>query len=261
MARGELLDRWRDFFVAGRSAPCRMAHYPEFTEMISQADFSTLGFTYLFGVLWGIGGLTYGLGVRYLGVSLGSSIILGLCMVFGSLVPAIYYDFSPTAGKDTFSMMAGALWGKIVLAGLLVCVLGIILCGLAGTRKEKELKVSGTDPHGGNNAVEYKFGLGLLVSIVSGLLSACFNFGLEAGQGLSQFANDVWKSANPGEGEFLFRNNVVYVVLLWGGLTTNFVWCMILNVKNKSSSFSMVWVKAGWVMAPAPGYCICRSLF
>jgi L-rhamnose-H+ transport protein len=207
---------------------------PEFTEMISQADFSTLGFTYLFGVLWGIGGLTYGLGVRYLGVSLGSSIILGLCMVFGSLVPAIYYDFSPTAGKDTFSMMAGALWGKIVLAGLLVCILGIILCGIAGTRKEKELKVSGTDPHGTNNAVEYKFGLGLLVSIVSGLLSACFNFGLESGQGLSQFANDAWKSANPGEGEFLFRNNVVYVVLLWGGLTTNFVWCMILNVKNKS---------------------------
>jgi L-rhamnose-H+ transport protein len=51
---------------------------------------------------------------------------------------------------------------------------------------------------------------------------------------MSHLANEAWKSANPGEGEFLFRNNVIYVVLLWGGLTTNFIWCMILNAKNKS---------------------------
>ncbi|HLG39241.1 MAG TPA: L-rhamnose/proton symporter RhaT, partial [Chitinophagaceae bacterium] len=64
--------------------------------------------------------------------------------------------------------------------------------------------------------------------------SACFNFGLEAGKPMSDAANDLWKTANPGEGEFLFRNNVIYVVLLWGGLTTNFIWCMILNARNKS---------------------------
>jgi L-rhamnose-H+ transport protein len=207
---------------------------PEFTAFIRQADLSTLGFTFLFGVLWGIGGLTYGLGVRYLGVSLGSSIILGLCMVFGSLIPAIYYDFSPMPAKDTFSMLTGSGWGRTVLTGLIVCVLGIIICGIAGTRKEKELKSTGSDPHGALSKTEYKFGLGLFVSIISGLLSACFNFGLEAGQSMSHLANEVWKTANPGEGEFLFRNNVIYVVLLWGGLTTNFIWCMILNAKNKS---------------------------
>ncbi|WP_462220848.1 L-rhamnose/proton symporter RhaT, partial [Ferruginibacter sp.] len=47
-------------------------------------------------------------------------------------------------------------------------------------------------------------------------------------------ANDIWKNANPGQGEFLFRNNVIFVVILWGGLTTNFIWCMILNARNKS---------------------------
>ncbi|HET6723314.1 MAG TPA: L-rhamnose/proton symporter RhaT [Chitinophagaceae bacterium] len=207
---------------------------PGFTEIIKGTSFSTLGFTYMFGVLWGIGGLTYGLGVRYLGVSLGSSIILGLCMVFGSLIPSIYYNFSPVEGKDTFNEMITSNWGLTVLAGLLVCVLGIIICGKAGMMKEKQINAAGTDPHGMVVKAEYKFGLGMFVSIVSGVLSACFNFGLEAGQALGQVANDAWKAANPGEGEFLYRNNVIYVVLLWGGLTTNFIWCMILNARNKT---------------------------
>src|ERR1700716_2599650 len=88
---------------------------PHFTDIISQTDGHTLLYTYIFGLLWGIGGLTYGLGVRYLGVSLGSSIILGLCMVFGSLIPSVYYDFFPKTGKDTFSMLTGSAWGLTVL--------------------------------------------------------------------------------------------------------------------------------------------------
>src|SRR6187397_1501110 len=100
---------------------------PGFAAIISQTNTTTLALTYLFGVLWGIGGLTYGLGVRYLGVSLGSTIILGLCMVFGSLIPAIYYDFFPKQGKDTFSIMASNDWGLIVFAGLVLCVIAIII--------------------------------------------------------------------------------------------------------------------------------------
>src|SRR5689334_12718877 len=89
---------------------------PGFGDIIRGSEFSTLCITFLFGLLWGIGGCTYGLGVRYLGVSLGSSIILGLCMVFGALIPSIYYDFSPVAGKDTFSQMISSSWGLTVLA-------------------------------------------------------------------------------------------------------------------------------------------------
>lgn len=201
---------------------------PNFTEIIAEADGGTLGLAYLFGVLWGIGGLTYGLGVRYLGVSLGSSIILGLCMVFGALIPSIYYQLNPSEGKDTIGMLTGTSWGLTVLAGLAVCIIGIILCGKAGTRKEKEI------PQGEGTSAEYKFGLGLTVAIVSGILSACFNFGLEAGKPLAEVANNIWKAAHPGEGEFLYQNNVTYVVVLWGGLTTNFIWCLMLNARNKT---------------------------
>lgn len=207
---------------------------PNFSEIISQAGGAVIGYTFLFGILWGIGGLTYGLGVRYLGVSLGSSIILGLCMVFGSLIPSIYYDLFPAEGKDTFSTLVGTSWGLTVLLGLAVCVAGIVICGKAGTRKEKEMAKGGTDPHGVAVKTEYKFGLGLAVSIISGVLSACFNFGLEAGKPMAEVANNLWKAANPNQGEFLYQNNVTYVVVLWGGLTTNFIWCMILNARNKT---------------------------
>ena len=244
---------------------------PHFWSIISQTDGATLFYTYLFGLLWGVGGLTYGLGVRYLGVSLGSSIILGLCMVFGSLIPTIYYQLVPTAGKESFSDYTGSTWGLTVLAGLAVCVLGIIICGRAGTMKERELKSqksfsengngdgksvkyrkpvletaggaqverittedvsivqdASTSAHGGPvGATEFKFGLGLFVAIVSGVLSACFNFGIEAGKPMAAKALEA--GSNP-----LYQNNVIFVVILWGGLTTNLIWCIILNARNKT---------------------------
>src|SRR3954471_9048031 len=113
---------------------------PNFSQIISNTGATTIFYTYLFGLLWGIGGLTYGLGVRYLGVSLGSSIILGLCMVFGALIPSAYYEFFPSEGKDTMSSITGSSWGLTVLAGLLVCIIGIIICGRAGVLKEKQFR-------------------------------------------------------------------------------------------------------------------------
>jgi L-rhamnose-H+ transport protein len=203
---------------------------PNFADIIKNTPGSVLGITYLMGLLWGIGGLTYGLGVRYLGVSLGSSIILGLCSVFGALIPAIYYYFNPAPAKDTIADLFGNTWGLYVLSGLLVCIIGIIICGKAGIMKDKSLAGAATDASGG----EFKVGIGLIVAIISGVLSACFSFGIEAGNSMGVVANDAWKMANPGMGEFLFRNNVIFVVILWGGLTTNLIWCLILNARNKS---------------------------
>lgn len=203
---------------------------PNFGDIIRQSSPSTFGYTYLYGVLWGIGGLTYGLGVRYLGVSLGSSIMLGLSMVIGSMIPAVYYEFFPTEGKEGIALFFSTRWGLLTILGLLICVIGIYLCGLAGVRKEKDL--GGHSDASGNK--EFNLTLGLAVAMVSGMLSACFNFGLEAGKPMAIVANDLWKDLHPNQGEFLFQNNVTYVVILWGGLTTNFIWCLILNLRNKS---------------------------
>ncbi|WP_316837758.1 L-rhamnose/proton symporter RhaT [Pedobacter nutrimenti] len=204
---------------------------PGFMDIIVQTNGKILLLTYFFGLLWGIGGLTYGLGVRYLGISLGSTIILGLCSVFGALVPSLYYDFNPTPGKNSLSDMASSPWGQMVLTGLVICVIGIVVCGLAGSMKEKDLVASGK---GDPSNKDYKIGIGLIVSIISGILSACFAFGIDAGKDMAGHANEAWKALNPGQGEFLFQNNVTYVVILWGGLTTNLFWCMVLNKRNKT---------------------------
>lgn len=228
---------WESFWIVGGlfswliAPPIAAAlTIPNFTSIISNAPSSVLISTFIMGLLWGIGGLTYGLGVRYLGVSLGSSIILGLCAVFGAIIPSIYYQFNHTAGKDTFSDLIGTSWGQWVLLGLLMCVIGIVICAKAGSMKDKDLGGSDVDASGS----EFKLVQGLLLAIVSGVLSACFSFGIEAGSSMGAAANDIWKAANPNQGEFLFKNNVIFVVILWGGLLTNFVWCMILNTRNKT---------------------------
>jgi len=228
---------WESFWIVGGLfswliVPPLAAYLtiPGFMDIISGASSQILGTTFLMGLLWGIGGLTYGLGVRYLGVSLGSSIILGLCSFFGALVPSVYYYFYPKAGKDTIADLFGTSWGQLVMLGLLLCIVGIVICGKAGSMKDKDLGGKDVDASGS----EYKIKLGLIVAVISGILSACFSFGIEAGASMGEVANNVWKTANPGQGEFLFKNNVIFVVILWGGLTTNFVWCMILNARNKS---------------------------
>ncbi|MBE9583779.1 L-rhamnose/proton symporter RhaT [Mucilaginibacter sp. JRF] len=206
---------------------------PNYSQIIAQTNGQILFLTYFFGLLWGIGGLTYGLGVRYLGVSLGSTIILGLCAVFGSIIPSLYYNIFPEEDKTSITEMINTHWGQMVLLGILICVLGIIICGRAGTLKERDLNAKGQVDSGNK---EYRFGLGILVAIVSGVLSACFNFGIEAGKSMADVANAAWQLQHPGEGNFLFSNNVTYIVILWGGLTTNFIWCMILNTRNKTFS-------------------------
>ncbi len=203
---------------------------PGFVGIIKSSPGSVIGTTYVMGLLWGIGGLTYGLGVRYLGIALGSSVILGLCSFFGALIPSVYYYFNPTEGKDSIADLFSNKWGIFVMAGLAVCIIGIIISGKAGSLKDKDLGEVEKNASGS----EFKITKGLILAVISGVLSACFSFGIEAGNSMGMVANETWKDAHPGESEFLFRNNVIFVVILWGGLTTNFIWCMILNARNKS---------------------------
>lgn len=195
---------------------------PDFMQIIQQANSSTLFWTYAFGVLWGIGGLTFGLAMRYLGMSLGMSIALSLCSIFGALVPPIYREFSGMEGV-TFSQIAGSTGGRLVLLGIVVCIFGIYLCGKAGMMKENEL----SDEQKKESIKEFNLVKGLIVATISGLLSACFNFGIEAGKLMANEA--IVKGCDP-----LFQNNVIFIVVLWGGFTTNFIWCMYLNYTNKS---------------------------
>lgn len=196
---------------------------PDFLAIIGDTDSSTLFWTYFMGILWGIGGLTFGLAMRYLGMSLGMSVALGYTSAFGSLIPPIYRDLFTFETTNTFSAMLHSASGGMVLTGVAVCLIGIAICGWAGVLKEREL----SDDQKKESIKEFNLRKGLIVATISGILSACFNFGIEAGKPMAYAA--IQHGANP-----LFQNNVIFVVLLWGGLTTNLFWCLLLNMRNKT---------------------------
>src|SRR4051812_4966082 len=171
---------------------------PHFPEIIAAASPAIKAFTFSMGLIWGIGGLTYGLGVRYLGMSLGNSIILGFCSAFGALVPSVYYDLYPTEGKISFTDMLSNPGGRLVLAGVLVCLIGIAISGKAGILKEKDFATGHEDKDKDFSLVK-----GLIIAVISGILSSFFNYGIEAGKPMAETA--VNYGCNP-----LFQNNVTY---------------------------------------------------
>lgn len=165
-----------------------------------------------YGMLWGIGGLTFGLSMRYLGVALGQSIALGTCAGFGTLLPAVF------GGTDLF---AGE--GLILLLGVCITLAGIAVIGYAGSlraqRMSEEEKLAAVK--------EFALTKGLLVALLAGVMSACFNLGLEAGAPVLDKAKELGSSD-------LFALNPVILLVTMGGFITNAVYCLFQNKKNKT---------------------------
>jgi L-rhamnose-H+ transport protein len=171
---------------------------------------------YVFGALWGVGGLTFGLTMRYLGMSLGMGVALGYCAVIGTLVPPlIHHEFA--------SKVLGTTSGLVILIGIVVCILGIAAAGMAGMSKEREL----TREQKRSSIKEFNFFKGILVASFSGVFSACFAMGLDAAAPLAEL------SARRGT-DLLWTGLPKLVIVLLGGFTSNFTWCVILNIKNRT---------------------------
>jgi len=195
---------------------------PDLWHTIFTVDKKVLGLAYLFGMMWGIGGLTFGLTMRYLGIALGMAVALGFCAAFGTLVPPI---FEGTLGKIIHAPSGS---GMAVLLGVLACLVGIAVSGMAGMSKEKELSTE----QKAAAVKEFNFGKGMLLATFSGVMSSCMSFGLTAAEPIKELAK---VSLTNHGGSLLWQGLPALVVVLWGGFTTNFIWCAILNVKNRSS--------------------------
>jgi len=183
--------------------------------VLHAAPASAILWAYIFGVLWGFGGLTFGLTMRYLGLSLGMATALGYTAIFGTLVPPIFHG--------QFAQLLTQRSGVIILAGVGVCVLGIVFAGAAGISKENEL----SSEQKLASIKEFNLKLGLGVATFCGVMSSCFAFGLDAGTPIKLLTLAHGTST-------MWQGLPVLVVVLAGGFTTNFVWCAILNVRNKS---------------------------
>ena len=191
---------------------------PGLPHLLASAPPRALALASMFGVLWGVGGLTFGLAVRYLGLALGVAVALGCCAVFGTLIPPLV--------DGSLGHIAASASGRYVLAGVGVCVLGIAVSSLAGLSKDRDLP-AGTRPSAG----EFDLTRGLLVAVFAGVMSSCFAYGLAAGKPLAALTRR--SLVDHGRSD-LWQNLPVLIVVLLGGFCTNFGWCVWLNVRNRS---------------------------
>jgi L-rhamnose-H+ transport protein len=182
-------------------------------KILSDSPTSAKLLAMLFGALWGVGGLTFGLSIRYLGVAMGQSIALGFCAAFGTLIPPI------VAGENLFGSTAGIL----TLVGVSICLAGIVIIGYAGALKNKNLN----EEERKKAIKEFALKKGLIIAVFAGIMSACFNYGFEVGKPINEVARQYGTND-------LFLSNPTLIFILLGGFVTNFIYCVYLNIKNKT---------------------------
>ena len=180
-------------------------------ELFATVPSFNIWMTLLFGVLWGVGGLTFGLSMRYLGVALGQSITLGTCAGLGTIMgPLLLQIFFPE--NDPLSQLT---WSVII--GVLVTLLGIAIIGIAGGMKAKML----SEEEKKAAVKEFNFPKGIAIALLAGFMSGCFNVGLEFGSGIN-FAD------TPN----MFKSLPATFLVTLGGFITNAVYCFSQNSKN-----------------------------
>ncbi len=175
--------------------------------IISESPASAKWLAMLFGALWGVGSLTFGLSMRYLGVAMGQSIALGFCAAFGTLIPPVF--------------MPGLALTPIVILGVAICVAGIAIIGYAGALKNKNL----TEEEKKKAIAEFALKKGIIIAVFAGIMSASFNFGFTFGKPIDEVT--LAHGTNP-----LYQSNVTLIFILLGGLITNLIYCLYLNFKN-----------------------------
>ncbi|RJP71575.1 MAG: rhamnose/proton symporter RhaT [Ignavibacteriales bacterium] len=203
-------------------APWIFAYFtvPNLGAIISNSPLQAILNTILFGALWGVGGLTFGLSMRFLGVAMGQSIALGFCAAFGTLAAPII------EGANLFNTHEGIM----IVSGVSICVAGIAVVGYAGVLRSKSM----SDEDKKKAISEFALKKGLLIAILAGVMSACFSLGLTGISGVIDAGNKIKETAQSFGTHPLFVSNPVYIFVMFGGFLTNFVYCFYLNIKNKT---------------------------
>ena len=200
------------------------ATVPDLFGVLSKAPAKILAMCAAFGALWGIGGLSWGLMIRYLGVGLGLAIGCGLCSATGTLIPPIVKGQAASLVADQAAITT--------LVGVFVSLLGIVFVGLAGKTKEDELPEEAKKA----SVAEFNFKKGIIVALVAGIASAGMNFGLQGGEwtGADGMKESLAGLAVEAGARPVWAGMPVLVVVLFGGFVVNLLWCLQQNAKNKS---------------------------
>ena len=185
---------------------------PHFFEILLHSPKDVLWGAFLLGAVYGFGGMSFGLSIKHIGYSLTYTIAIGISAVLGTVVPLLVYG-----GLIEYFTAPG---GMVVLFGMVMAVIGVGLSGWAGFLKEKDLLALE-----GKN-LNFNMKIGLILVLIAGVLSAVFNISLEHGQPISDMA------AKKGAGQF--EGNAKYIVSTAGCFVVNFVWFMVLGIRQKT---------------------------
>src|SRR5256885_10867898 len=165
---------WETFWLAGGIFSWIIAPWllgllitKDLGAVLSESPKITLFWTFFFGLLWGIGGLAFGLTMRYLGLSLGMAVVLGLCAAFGTLMPPIFRG-------EFMTQVVGTTSGRVILLGIFVCLAGIAAAGFAGISKERVMS-----PEQQRAAIkEFNLKKGVDGTVLTLVLCGCCDYGL-----------------------------------------------------------------------------------
>jgi L-rhamnose-H+ transport protein len=163
--------------------------------------------TALFGMGWGIGSVLFGLGIARVGIALAFALIISLTAVVGTLVPMIVLH----PGE------LGSAKGAYVIAGLLIVIVGVVVCARAGAMKDAAASAASKTQGG--------FTTGLLICIASGLMSPMMNLGFAFGAPISVEA--VRRGAGPGSASIS-----IFAVAIGAGFVINAAYCLYLLARN-----------------------------
>lgn len=209
-------------FAAWIVAPAVIGYLfvPGLWSILHRSPSVTIWHAVFWGAMWGVGGLTFGLAIRYLGIALGYAIALGFCTAFGTLMPPIF--------NGQIVTIVHQRGGQVILLGVFICLLAIAVNGLAGYSKEQEVSAEEKALLGER---DYSFAKGLAVAVFAGIMSACFAYGLAAGKPIAEITRARLAAEHHA---LLWQNLPVLVVVLWGGFATNLVWSAVLILRNRS---------------------------
>lgn len=185
---------------------------PDFFHILATAPGDVFWGAFLLGGLYGFGGMSFGFAIKHIGYSLTYTISIGISAVLGTLTPLLLN------GKliEYFTRPGSS----IIVSGMILSVVGVALCGWAGFRKEHDL--ARLD----NQMVKFRMKTGLILAIIGGVLSGVFNISLEHGQPIADMA------AQNGAG--VFEGNAKMIVSTSGCFVVNFIWFMVLGVRDKT---------------------------
>lgn len=219
---------------------------PGFFQILTQAPSKPFWSAFLLGAAYGFGSMSFGKAINHIGYSLTYTLSIGISAVLGTIFPMMIFG-----GLNDFFAKPG---GKIVLIGMVLSLVGVVICGWAGFRKEKDLRLQT------EGRQKFNMTVGLLLTVVAGVLSGVFNLSLEYGKPIADMA------ARNGAGQF--EGNAKMIISTSGCFVVNLIWFVAAGVRNgtlkeilPSNRMSGKLIASNWLWSAMAGSLWCSQFF